>query len=327
MFKNIPQFLHMLKAEEEGLINIVIEVMDTEVQQFTGTLVRCVRSMDYGEISSAWNELREEICQDVVQNHLVPAAAKWVKEHLRGKAEEFVAERCRMELEFVSHLLPSRERLTLVQRVNVRPFATPRMEQGETPSVLALTNGKGDLRDAVMAVMLDDDGNIRTQTKFDNLKDQGDRSSFLELIERRTPQVIVVGGMSVQTGKLRDDVAASLREYAIRTAGENPPVQDAYGSHEEFVAALADFDQRIAPSLIPLVFVSDATARIYMMSEEAEKEHPTLPMNGRYALALARYTQNPLNAYCKLGRQIASVTFMEHHQKLVRATSTLHWLG
>ena len=191
------------------------------------------------------------------------------------------------------------------------------MEQGETPAVLALTNGKGEIRDAVMAVMLDDEGNVRTQTKFDNIRDQGDRAAFLELIERRKPRVVVVGGMSVQTAKLRDDVAAALRDFAIRNVGENPPFQEAYGSHEEFTAALAVFDQRIAPILIPLVFVSDATARIYMMSEDSEKEHPALPLNGRYALALARYTQNPLNAYCKLGREIASVTFMEHHQKLV----------
>ncbi len=191
------------------------------------------------------------------------------------------------------------------------------MDQGETPSVLALTNGKGDIRDAVMAIMLDDEGNIRTQTKYDNLKDEGDRAAFLELIEKRAPTVVVVGGMSIQTAKLRDDVAGALREHAARTSGEHPPVQDAYGSYEEYTAALADFDQRIAPTLIPLIFVSDATAKIYMMSEEAEKEHPALPLNGRYALALARYTQNPLNAYCKLGRQIVSVTFMEHHQKLV----------
>ncbi len=102
MFKDTPQFLHMLKAEEEGLINIAIEVMETETQQFAGTMVRCVRSMDYGEISTAWNELREEVCQDVVRSHLVPGAAKWVKEHLRGEAEDFGADQCRMELEFVS---------------------------------------------------------------------------------------------------------------------------------------------------------------------------------------------------------------------------------
>ena len=102
MFKNTPQFLQMLQAEQEGLLNIVIEVPDPQIQQFAGTMVRCVRSMDYGEVSTAWNELREAICYDVVRTYLVPSAAKWVKEHLRGEAEEFVAERCRMELEFVS---------------------------------------------------------------------------------------------------------------------------------------------------------------------------------------------------------------------------------
>ena len=183
--------------------------------------------------------------------------------------------------------------------------------------MLAVTNGKGDLRDAVMAVMLDDDGNIRTQTKFDNLKDPADREAFAELVERRAPKVVVIGGLSVHTARLRDDVAGALRELGVRKSGLNPPVQDAYGSHEEYVAAISDFDQRISPTLTPLIFVNDATARVYMMSEEAEKDHPTLPFNGRYALALARYTQNPLNAYCKMGRQIASITFMEHHQKLV----------
>jgi transcription elongation factor SPT6 len=91
----------MLKAEEEGLVTISIEVMETEIEQFAGTMVRCVRSMDYGEVSTAWNALREEVCEDVVRSHLVPSAAKWVKEHLRGEAEEYVAERCRLELEFV----------------------------------------------------------------------------------------------------------------------------------------------------------------------------------------------------------------------------------
>ena len=197
------------------------------------------------------------------------------------------------------------------------------MDQGETPSVLALTSGRGDIRDAVMAVMLDDDGNIRTQTKFDNLKDEADRASFVELVERRKPKVVVVGGLSVYTAKLRDDAAAALRALAIQATGENPPTQEAYPSHEEYVVALAEFDAQLAPSLIPLVFVSDATARLYMNSEEAEKEHPTLPLNGRYALALARYAQNPLNAYSKLGKSIASVTFMEHHQNLVSEWMTI----
>jgi transcription elongation factor SPT6 len=195
------------------------------------------------------------------------------------------------------------------------------MESGETPSVLALTNGKGDARDAIIAVLLDDEGNIRAQTKFDNLRDGADRDSFLELVERRKPNVVVVGGMSLHISKVRDDAAGALRELAIRQSGENQPVSEAFSNHDDFVAAMGDFDARVVNArIVPIIFVNDATARMYMLSEEAEREYPTLPVNGRYALALARYTQNPLNAYAKLGRSITEITFMEHHQKLVSAT-------
>lgn len=102
MFKDSPQFLHMLSAEQEGLITIGIEVDPEQTQQFTDTLVRCVRSMDYGEVATAWNAARQEICGTLVSKFLIPGAAKWAKEDMRSKAEEFVAERCRMELEFVS---------------------------------------------------------------------------------------------------------------------------------------------------------------------------------------------------------------------------------
>jgi transcription elongation factor SPT6 len=142
-------------------------------------------------------------------------------------------------------------------------------------------------------------------------------------VERRKPKVVVIGGLSVQTARLRDDAAAALRILATRSIQESPPVVEGYPSHEEYSAALADFDQKLQPYLTPLIFVSDATARLYMLSEEATQEYPTLPVNGRYALALARYTQNPLNAYCKLGKDIGSVTFTEHHQKLVSSPASI----
>lgn len=92
----------MLQAEEEGLITIAIEVGEPEIKSFADTLVRCVVSNDYGEISKAWNELREGVCWDLVRKNLVPSASRWLREHLRSEAEDYVAERCRMELEFVS---------------------------------------------------------------------------------------------------------------------------------------------------------------------------------------------------------------------------------
>jgi transcription elongation factor SPT6 len=101
-FKESPQFLHMLQAEEEGLIKIIVGVQEATTESFVSTLVRCCRSDEYGEISKEWNDLREGVCQDLVRKMLLPMGSKWIREHLRGEAEEYVAERCRMELEFVS---------------------------------------------------------------------------------------------------------------------------------------------------------------------------------------------------------------------------------
>lgn len=302
MFKNTPQFLHILKAEEEGLVTITISVPEEQISDFTGTLVRCCQSKDYAEAATAWNALREEVCQDVVRKHYIPAVTRWAKEHMRSQAEDFVAERCRQELEY---------------RVNVRPYSRPGMPNGETPQVMAITVGQGGVNDAVMCVFLDDEGNVRATYKFDNLRDEESRTSFLEVVEKRRPDVVVIGGLSVHTGKLRDDATNALREFAIHQTGMRAPVSENYGSHEDYVAARDDFDKQLQPMMTPLIFVNDATARLYMNSEEAGKEHPELPVNGRYALGLARYTQNPLNEYCRLGKQVASITYMEHHQKLV----------
>lgn len=105
MFRESPQFLHILKAEEEGLVDITIKVDDNMAEQgFIHPLTTCCRSNDYGELSTAWNEQRKQICEDVVKKHLIPSTAKWAKDYLRGQAEDYVAERCRMELEFVCHI-------------------------------------------------------------------------------------------------------------------------------------------------------------------------------------------------------------------------------
>lgn len=92
----------MLQAEEEGLITISIDVPDETTASFAETLVRCCRSDAYGEISKEWNALREAVCWDVVSRLLLPMGSKWIREHLRGEAEDYIAELSRMELEFVS---------------------------------------------------------------------------------------------------------------------------------------------------------------------------------------------------------------------------------
>lgn len=304
LFKNTPQFLHILKAEEEGLLKIEFTLQPDGFAGYLDALKRCVQSQDYSEVAQAWNGQREEVIEQVVNKGYIPAAQRWLKEHMRTQAEEFVGERCREELEF---------------RVNMRPYSTRDMAVGETPTVLAITVGQGTVHDAVIAVTVDPEGAIRSPRKFDNLRDPGPRSAFIELVEKRQPKVVVIGGLSVQTGRLRDDARSALRELAMRDLpeGVREPVSESFDSHDDFQDAMADFEVHLQRFMKPLIFVNDATARLYMNSEEAAKEHPELPPNGRYALGLARYAQNPLNAYCRLGRRIADVTYIEHHQKLV----------
>lgn len=100
-FEDSPQFLHMLQAEEEGLIDISIELSEEMLASFADALIRCCRSNAYGEASQQWNAIREEVCWDLVRRLLVPMGQKWLRDQLRGEAETYVGEGCRAELEFV----------------------------------------------------------------------------------------------------------------------------------------------------------------------------------------------------------------------------------
>jgi transcription elongation factor SPT6 len=174
------------------------------------------------------------------------------------------------------------------------------------------------MKDAVMAVLLDHEGHLRTQTKFDTLRDAAEKTKFKDFVDSKKIDVVVVGGLSPQAAKLRVEVEVALREMAVQKLGEGEPERDAPEAdrykYEERLVRLG--------SLIPCIVVSDATARQYMDSEDAKAEFPTFPVNARYAVGLARYVQSPLNAYCKLGRDIATVSFDEHHQKLVSHTGS-----
>jgi transcription elongation factor SPT6 len=94
------------------------------------------------------------------------------------------------------------------------------MEKGQTPSVLAVSWGKGDPQvDAISLVFLDDGGRLREHCKLDNLSDDDNQKEFESLMERRTPDVIVVGGFSVQTTKL----VGRLKEIVNNEMPESAP--------------------------------------------------------------------------------------------------------
>lgn len=92
------------------------------------------------------------------------------------------------------------------------------MEKGQTPSVLSVSWGKGDPQvDAISLVFLDDGGRLREHSKLDNLSDGDNEKELRSLMERRSPDVIVVGGFTVQTTKL----VARLKEIINNEKPDN----------------------------------------------------------------------------------------------------------
>jgi transcription elongation factor SPT6 len=172
------------------------------------------------------------------------------------------------------------------------------MDPGQSPSAVAITCGRGH-KDAVLVVHLSEKGRVLQQIKLDDVVDPQNREQLVELFSSRKPDVVVIGGFTLETHPLRLALRKILREVAGGVE-PNPEEVDPFGLR----------DPANEPPLeneIPLIYVHDAVARIYMNSKQSQEEHPSWPTNARYALALARYAQDPLKEYCNLGADVATV--------------------
>lgn len=200
--------------------------------------------------------------------------------------------------------------LTRSQRVDVAPYITPEMKPGDTASVLAVSWGKGDpQRDAITLVFLDEAGRLREHIKIDNLVDQDFRDEFTDLLKRRRPDVIVVGGLSMATTKLASRVKSLVN-------GEPNTEQTANGV-DGWGAAEPRKETNEQVFNIPVMYVRDEVARIYQHSRRAAEEFSALSPVAKYCVGLARYTQSPLNEYAALGQDITAITFEDEDQHLV----------
>jgi transcription elongation factor SPT6 len=178
------------------------------------------------------------------------------------------------------------------------------MQPGDVTSVLAISWGKGDpQKDAITIVFVDESGRLREHTKLDNLVDQELKDEFIDLLKRRRPDVIVIGGFSMATTKLVERVKEIVR-------GNPPPVTDGWGSDNTAANNEQAFD-------VPVIYVFDEVARIYQHSKRAADEFSAMSPTAKYCVGLARYTQSPLIEYAALGPDITAISFDEDDQHLV----------
>lgn len=183
------------------------------------------------------------------------------------------------------------------------PYQAPGIQKGEVPSVCAISWGRGDpKKDEISVIILDDAGRLREQVQFENLQDSALKADFKDLLKRRKPDVIVVGGMSIHTTRLVQEIKKLVNGTDSETS-----------ENANWDAPEAN-DQALN---IPVTYVHDDVARIYQHSKRAKEEFSTLSQTAKYCVGLARYTQSPLNEFAALGPDITAISFDEEAQNLV----------
>ena len=277
------QFLRMLRAEEEGLIEVRVEIEN--ISSFTKSLYGDLESDNFSEVADAWNRERRA-AMDMALMKLHKIMAKGVKENLKAQCESEVAQSCREKFS---------------TRLDQAPYKPKGMMLGTVPRVLTLTNGSGTLgRDPIFWTFCEDDGRALENGKFmdfnvgdpgRNSKDGPDLEKLVDLVVRRKPDVIGVSGFSAETRKL----VLQLKDIVVK--------KDLRGANFE------DDDGRDTNELLEVIVVNDEIARLYQTSERASAEYPSFAPLTRYCVALARYLQDPMKEYATLGKDLISISF------------------
>lgn len=276
-------FLKMLKAEEEGLLEVRV-VLENELE-FRNGLYREFASDNYSEIADAWNDERQKVI-DLAFIKLERVITKGVKESMRTECQDSILKLCREEYS---------------KRLDQAPWKPTGMILGTIPRVLALSNGNGDpSRDAVCWAWVEEDGRVLEHGKFDNLsRDEKSREAFVELVQRRKPDVLGIGGFSVETHRLITSLRDLVKDRGLKGAEFEDPESG---------------EERAEP--LDVIVVNDEVARLYKDSPRAAVDHPTFSSLTRYCVALAKYLQNPMKEYAALGRDITSLSFHPCQQLL-----------
>lgn len=270
-------FLKMLKAEQEGLLEIRIEMQQSH--EFKKVLQNCMVSDNYSEVADAWNEERRKALEIAIHK-LTRVMVKSVKENMRNECESEVLKACREEYS---------------RKLDQAPYKPKGMVLGTIPRVLALSCGAGDPNrgDPIYWAWVEEDGRVMENGKLAGIaRDERAREELAELIQRRKPDVLGISGFTLEAHKLIQDVQDLVRDRGLRGADFDDPDTD---------------EMRSEP--LEVIVVNDEVARLYRDSPRALQDHPGLSSETRYCIALAKYMQNPMKEYAALGKDVISLMF------------------
>ncbi|ANB15993.1 chromatin-remodeling histone chaperone SPT6 [Sugiyamaella lignohabitans] len=265
-------YLRMLQAETEGLVIVRISYPDYKTTLFEKILTRFFMSDNVSDIAAAWNSNRRIVLKEASRK-FVPLICRNIKEDLKTD--------CLRSLYFDL-------RKSFGEKLNQAPYKPPGYVAGTTARILAISPGMGDFsKDAVVAVLVDEEGQAVESVKFGNPRHVEFRQQFIDLVKRRTPDVIGIAGFTVNCSKLFQILQDIVKEEELVPGGDADEADN---------------------SLLQVVWVQDEVARLYQHSNRALTEFPDQATLGRYSIALARYLQSPLCEYAALGKEISAIT-------------------
>ena len=96
------QFLHILEAERENLVTVSLTIPPDAKLDLERKLTDAFSSDNFSEAAKAWNAERSLVIQETLEQHLIPAGVKWLREVLRDEVEDLVAKECGKRLRTVS---------------------------------------------------------------------------------------------------------------------------------------------------------------------------------------------------------------------------------
>lgn len=260
-------YLRMLAAELEGLVIVRVSYPDYKTTLFE-ELLRFFLSDNVSDIASAWNDARRAVFKNASRK-FVPFLCRNIKEDLKQD--------CLRSLYY-------EVRTKFGDKLNQAPYKPPGYVSGTTARVLAISGGMGDFgKDAVLAVMLDEDGQVVENAKFDDPRNEDFKDKLVELIEHHTPDVIGISGFTVNSNRLFEIIQGIIREKKLTPGGDASDTE------------------------LELIWVQDEVARLFQNSKQGVREFSEQPPLLRYCIALARYVQSPISEYAALESEISAI--------------------
>ncbi|WFD07743.1 Transcription elongation factor spt6 [Malassezia vespertilionis] len=300
LLQNPSQFLQIINAEEERLVRVTLRLPTELANRFEARLQDEYVSEGLRDVSQRWNEERRAVVEEANAAFLLPLGRAWMREWLLEECRDALLRH--VESRVAARVAGGPYQSAGMQSRNGDPEVE---ELDHIPRVLAVSDGDGDPRKSeVVAIFLDERARFLERAAYDSLRPptraqqaqrdeamggneaafEDARAAFVDLLKRRRPDVIVVNGFSARTAQL----VASVEELAHAAHSE-------MGGH--------------AHARIDVIRCYDDIARLYQHSARAMQEFPELSTLGRYCIALARYTQSPVNEFAALGADLIAVQF------------------